>query len=150
MKKCIAVCLALFFSMGLASAQSAEKITEILKTNEMTYGQVAYLAASYQDFIEDDANDAEAIRALVEKDILPIDTKAETLIKLDEACYLLAKTTNMRGGLFYTLFKNARYSCKEFKAKGIIPATVDSRAPVTGRETLAILTACTKNDSVEE
>lgn len=149
MKKCIALCLAFVFGVGIAGAQSADKITELLSTEKMTFGQTAYLTASYQNLIKDSATDEDAVRALVEKDILPIDAKPSEIIRLDEACYLIGKATGLKGGLFYTLFPGPRYSCKEFKAKGIVPSAVDPKATITGREALALLGACTKNEGAE-
>lgn len=134
--------MAFFLGLGIASAQSADKITELLKTEQVTMGQVAYLAASYQNSIQDSASDEDAVRVLVEKDILPMDTKASDSIRLDQACYVFAKVSKMNGGLFYTLFPGPRYSCKEFKAKGIVPTAVDPHASITGREALALLSAC--------
>ena len=69
----------LFFIFGsfFCFAQSNEKISEILESTQVTYGQICYISASAQGFIEDDASYQDAVQALYDNN--QIKTMIETL-----------------------------------------------------------------------
>ena len=55
MRKVLSILIILFIG-GFAFAQSAEVVTDILNSDEVTYGQVCYLSAVHQGLISDDAD----------------------------------------------------------------------------------------------
>ena len=65
MKKIISLVFALFLGLSVY-AQSADVITDILETEEITFGQVCYLTAVQMKVIDDSASYDDAITALYE------------------------------------------------------------------------------------
>ena len=68
MKKIVSLLFALFLVLS-AYAQSADVITDILETEEITFGQVCYLTAVQMNIVEDSASYEDAVTALYERDI---------------------------------------------------------------------------------
>lgn len=146
MKKTIVLTvLALFISLSAATAQSADKITDMLNTKQATYGQVAYVAAVYQGLVPETADEAESVKALAAKKIIAQSVSETDTIKLGAASFIFAKATGMRGGLFYTIHPCARYAIRQLKADNILPATADSSMKITGADALNIFNGCLKN-----
>lgn len=119
------------------TAQSSEKLSELISTEKATYGQAAYLAEVYSGEIDESASMEEAVQKLIDKNILKSWTNPSAEISLSELSFICAKTAGIKGGLFYTLFPGPRYSLRELKAKSIIPARRDPSSKVTGREMIA-------------
>lgn len=119
------------------TAQSSEKLSELIATEKATYGQAAYLSEVYSGEIDESASMEEAVQRLIDKNMLKSGTSPSEKIPLSELSLICAKTAGIKGGLFYTLFPGPRYALRELKAKGIIPALKDPSARVTGREMIA-------------
>ena len=64
MKKILTLLFALFLALS-AYAQSADVITEIPATEEVTFGQISYLTAVQMNIIDDDASYAGMVRAWI-------------------------------------------------------------------------------------
>lgn len=62
-------------------------------------------------------------------------------VLLGDLSLIVAKVGNMKGGLFYSIFKNSRYAFKELKALGILPEEADPSMLVSGRDVLAIFSS---------
>lgn len=143
MKKTLSLCSVFLFFALAVHAQSAEKLSELIQTQNATYGQVAYLAATYQNKVADTADYQQAFDALQKEGAIAADKKAGDVISLAETAKLFANATGLKGGLFYTLTHNARYACKELKAKGFLPQNADPSTPLSGRDVVAVLNGCT-------
>lgn len=143
MKKFLALFL-FALTAAAASAQSAEKITQIIDSGEITYEQSAWLACSYAQLIQDDADYGQAMSAAVEKGWVSSGAVAQNPIDLKDICGLFAKATGLKGGLFYRLTKANRYAYKEIKAMGVLDAAADPSMRVNGQNAVAILNACIK------
>lgn len=141
MKKLILALFAGLFLSGISFAQDAGKITEILNSEKVTYGQAAYLVAVYTGTVSDNASEETAVKKLTEAGLLA-KANAKDSIPLSEYSLLCAKATNLKGGLFYSLFENSRYAVKELKAKGILPMDADPDYSVDGHEALSLLSNC--------
>lgn len=146
MKKSLFFCMAVLLAASAVNAQSSSKLTEIINTEKATYGQAAYLSAIYTNAISDEAGYDQAVKKLEEKNILQKGTTSSSPLTLSEASYICAKTADLKGGLFYTLFKNPRYAFRELKAKSIIPAMADPSETLTGRDLIALFNGCVPND----
>nr|MCR5766435.1 hypothetical protein [Treponema sp.] len=72
MKRIISLLLVLFVG-GLLFAQSANVISDILESDEATYGQVCYLSAIHQGFISEEATYEDAVNALLTRSQIPQD-----------------------------------------------------------------------------
>ncbi len=142
MKKRILFINLLVFAAISVHAQSAQKLGEMISSEKLTKGQVAYLSATYQKSVSDDASEAEAFEALVEQGFFTYSDAADDVADLGTAAFLCARATDLKGGLFYTLFHNARYAFKELKAKGVLPPEADPSMTLNGRDAIAIMNGC--------
>lgn len=142
MKKLATVAALILLAGAAAGAQSADSISQLLQTDETTYGQAAYLAAVYNESIAEDATEADAFAAMVDAGYIASSRSADSAISLKELSRLYAGVTGVRGGLFYTLTHAPRYAYRELKAKGVVPQNADPSQKVSGRDTLAVLNGC--------
>lgn len=142
MKKLVVLFISLFVT-GSVFAQSADVITEILNSKEMTYGQACYLCATYQKLIPDEGSYDDAIEALVNINQLPSVVDASEPIPLGNLAFLFAKIWNVKGGIFYRITKGSpRYAYKQLKADGIIDENKDPSSKISGIDALNIYTSC--------
>ncbi|MBO7638762.1 MAG: hypothetical protein J6S91_07275, partial [Treponema sp.] len=61
MKKSIFLLAFTLLIVGIAGAQSANRVTEILEENQITYGEIAYLAGSQLNLIQESASYDDAL-----------------------------------------------------------------------------------------
>ena len=142
MKKQFLLLALVFLAFGALHAQSAEKISEIIGTKKVTYGQMAYLASVYNMRVSEDASYEQAFEALRQAGVISASKQESDAVSLKDASLICANATGLKGGLFYSIFHNPRYAYKELKAKGFLPPTVDSSFTVSGRDAIAILNGC--------
>lgn len=143
MKKIFTVLFLIIVSSALY-AQSAEVVTEILGTKEATFGQVCYLSAVQQGFIEDDATYEDAINALYEKGQIPQIQYQDTIVPMANLAFIYAQMWHVKGGVFYRIFRGApRYAFKQLKFDGVIAAGADPTSIPSGQDVLNIYTSCT-------
>lgn len=143
MKHIFSVLLVLFVG-GLVFAQSADVVTEILGTEEVTYGQVCYLSAIHQGIISEDASYDDAVEALLARGQLPEDVGSYDSVFMANLAFIYAQIwPNIKGGLMFRLTRGSpRYAYKQFKADGVIPDNSDPNEIVSGTQALNILTSC--------
>lgn len=144
MKKRISVIFALFLVLS-AYAQSADVITEVLESDEATFGQVCYLAAVQKNLIgEKDSYDS-AVQKLFENKIIPSLEASDEPVPVIDIAYIYSQLWEIKGGLMYRLTKGSpRYVFKQLQADGVIDANLDPGAYVSGAKALSIYTACNK------
>lgn len=141
------VVLYVILSFGLLCfpliAQSADMVTDMIKTNEVTWAQAAYFAATWLNPEQNFTNGQEALDFLSSQNI--ISTKdPDSLITLQQLSGLCVRTWKIKGGLMYTLTKADRYAFRELKAKGIIDSSDDPSKKVTGRLALDVINSCSE------
>lgn|SRR5574344_120881 len=142
--------LALFCAAAI-SAQSADKVTEMIKTDKATWGQVCYFSSTYLGLTGDNASYEKSMEALKSAGIIKTAPKnATTPIPLDQMAFIYAKTWKVGGSLWYKLFPTPRYAFKLLKADGIIPVTADPSKISTGHDALNIFNACMTKFSAPE
>ena len=142
MKKIISLVFALFLCLS-AFAQSADVITDILETEEITFGQVCYLTAVQMNIIDDSVSYEGAVTALYEHGYIPEIEDFDAPVPAVDLAYLYSKLWNIKGGLMYRLTKGSpRYAFRQFQADGIIGADVDPANYVSGEKALSIYTSC--------
>lgn len=148
MKKIVLILISVFFFLGLAQSafsQSAEKISEILEIDEISKGQAAYFICVYGNFTGETVSDNEAFDILTEKKLFDENENISEKTSLSKACFIIAKSLNMKGGLLYSIFGSPRYALREFKADGIVPQNSDPNQKVSGSEFIALLSGFEKN-----
>lgn len=139
MRKKLTAFLLLALSCFAAFAQNAEKISALLETEEITKGQASYFVCVYQNLAEESITEDGAFWICKARGLFRDGESADEAISLDKACHLIARVSEMRGGLFYSIFRSARYTLREFKALDIVPSTADPQQKVSGSEFLALL-----------
>jgi len=143
MKKII-ISLVLSVLCFCAYSQSADVITDILNTDKVTFGQICYLSAVQQGFIDDNASYTDAINILYEKGQVPVTGYEGTALPMANLTYIFAQMWNIKGGVFYRIFHGApRYAFKQMKADGVLPKNADPGNLISGQEALNIYTSCT-------
>ncbi|MCR5044950.1 MAG: hypothetical protein K6A42_00045 [Treponema sp.] len=142
--KRFAALIAFFLLAYVASAQSAERISQIISTKEITYGQCAWLACVSSQLIEDDADYDKALPIALEKGWIDSGAIVDKPIKLQKLCGLFVRSSGMKCGLFYRLTKSDRYAYKELKANGTLDFNADPAMNVSGQNAVNVLNGCLK------
>ena len=142
MKKFLFALFTLVFT-GVLYAQSSRVVTDILNSKSVTFGQVCYLSAVNQGFVNDNASFGECINVLFENDQLPIVVNEMTPVVMVDLAFLYAKIWHVKGGLMYRITNGSpRYAFKQLKSDGVIAKNSDPSDFVSGAEALNILTTC--------
>lgn len=149
MKKIYAALVLSVLFVFSAAAQSSEKISEILKNEEITFGQAAYVIATYKSLVAEDAGYEDAFLKLQEQKIISEKYTSDSLIMLRDVSYLCSWATELKGGLFYRIFKNSRYAFKELQAKGVLPKDVDPDYRLSGRDFFDVFNSCVELEGGE-
>lgn len=151
MKRILSV-LFILFAAGVAFAQSADVVTDILESDEATYGQVCYLSAIHQGLISEEASYEDAVSVLLSKGQIPEDVGAYDSVYMANLAFIYVQIwPNIKGGLMFTLTHGSpRYAFKKLKSDGIITDDTDPNAVVTGAQALNILTACMMEYGTDE
>lgn len=125
-------------------AQSADVVTSILDAEEVTYGQICYISAVHQNFVEDDASFEQAMKALVSTGQISENIAADKAVTMAElSAIYLQMWPEVKGGLMYTITKGApRYAFKKLKSDGILSEKTDPSKKVSGADAMNILTSC--------
>lgn len=150
MKKSIVLPVLLLLSLTMLHAQSAGNISDIITTENATYGQAAYLAGVYQGSVNESASFTQAFDAFKQSGLIRENVNQDDKITLKDASFLFMQATGTKGGLFYTLFKNPRYAYRELKARKILPAYTDSDMFLSGRDAIALINDCARLSGGEE
>ena len=142
MKRIISIIFALFLAIS-AYAQSADVITDILETEEVTFGQVSYLTAVQMKVVDDSASYEDAVTALYEHGYIPVLEDYDVPVPAVDLAYLYSKLWEIKGGLMYRITKGApRYAFRQFQSDGIIGTDMDPSNYVSGEKALSIYTSC--------
>lgn len=142
MKKILSVLFTFLLGISLY-AQSADVITEILEAKQATFGQVCYLAAIQQNFIDEKASYDDAVQTLYEKGVIPVSEDPLAPIPLVDIAYIYSRLWPIEGGLMYRLTKGSpRYAFKQFQSDGIISRKQEPADYVSGAKALSIYTSC--------
>jgi hypothetical protein len=144
MKKLVIIAVAFLLSLS-AYAQTADFVTEMLDTKTAAYGQVCYLSAVYQGFVDDAASYDDAVRALYINGQIPAIEDKTKAVDYEELARLMVRMWPVKGGLMFRLTKgSARYAFRQLKVDGIIPQDADPSKKVSGTEVLNMYTGCQK------
>ena len=142
MKKFLSVLFTLSI-FGFAFAQSADIVTDLLDSDKATVGQVSYLCAVQQHLIDESGSYEDAVSALVSNNQLDDNVSSSDFVTLSKVACLFAKNWSVQGGIMFTLTNGSpRYAFKQFVADGVISATAESSATLTGGELLSLYTSC--------
>ena len=129
MKRSIFLFAFLFLIAGAVSAQSADRVTEILGEKQVTYGEIAYLAGSELNLVQEKTSYADALKIAVDAGIIKGNPEATDPISYAGLAFVCSKTWNV--------------------SKSIISSNADPSQTVSGRNALYIITACIETFDTE-
>lgn len=150
-KKALAAAF-LFCAVQIAAvSQNFETISRIIESQEITVAQASYLAAQQFGAAEEAADERQSYEALRASGCVSPALEPDERISLKELCALYAKTSHAKGGMMFTLTKkSARYSYREFRAKGYIPPCADPMMSVSGADAIGLLNALAAEQNQNE
>jgi len=120
----------LVFPEYICAQSTAEEIESLLNTNSITYAQAARFTLEASGVLA--VNPIEAFNTAIQRGWLPGNTSASDSARLDNICFLLMNSFNIKGGIMYSFFKNPRYAYREFLYMNIIQGRVDPMMNVSG------------------
>ena len=123
----------LCFGVGVfLSAQStAEEIETLLNTDAVTYAQAARFILEASD-VTVTSNPSQAFQYAVEQKWLRGRVSANDTAKLDRIALLVMRSFDIKGGYFYSIFKNPHYAYHELVYQKIIQGRTDPSMTVSG------------------
>jgi len=126
----------LFITAAVLSAQTtAEEIETLLRTNAVTYAQAARFVLEASEALVT-SNSEEAFRYAAERNWLPKKASVNEQARLDGISLLLMRSFDLKGGLFYSLFKNPHYAYRELSYRNVIQGRADPGMDVSGERLL--------------
>jgi len=142
MKKLILVAAIALTAAFSASAQSSEKISDILNSSEVNLAQISYIAGTCGFNLPENSNYTTAFNEMKRRRYFGQNSKESDKATLAQASYLFMKATKMEGGLMFKITDSKRYAFKELKARGLIPQTAEASLPLTGHDAINLLNTC--------
>ncbi len=120
------------------SAQTAQKVEDMLGRQAVSWSDAAYFALEAAEKAVPD-NPGEAFQFAASQNWLPKNVEASGGARLNGVALLLMKAFDIKGGLFYTLFKNSHYAYRELVYKEVIQGKTDPEMAVSGQEFLFMI-----------
>lgn len=120
-------------------AQSNQIVDRLLDQKVASFGDAAYMILSAAGTIAPDATPADAVAAVESAKLLSGHHTEAQPITLGEVCYLIMKTENIKGGLFYTLFPGPRYATRELVYLRLVRGVTHPGRTVSGEEVIRML-----------
>jgi len=133
MKKSLCFLVICFFpAMSFfLSAQTAVEIDDLLKTKAISYGQAARFVLKAAD-VSELMEAPDAFRFAAERKWLPGNVSSGEEARLKGVSLLIMQSFDIKGGLFYSLFKNPHYAYREMVYQEIIQGRADPDMAVSG------------------
>ncbi|MCL2129475.1 MAG: OmpA family protein [Treponema sp.] len=126
------------------NAQTAMEIEELLDVKAVSYEQASRLVLKAADIQEFSAtvslpDGSEAFNLAAERKWLPKNAAINAEASYEGVSLLIMRAFNIKGGLFYTISKNAHYAYREMVQKEIIQGRSDPKMPLSGEELLFLV-----------
>jgi len=141
MKKYKFIFIICFLLASPVFAQTAAEIEKLLETEAVSYEQAAWLvleAADLSGSFDSPASDG-AFRFAAQHGWLPKKTAPGDKASLEGVSLLVMRSFGIKGGLFYSLFKNTHYAYREMVYQDIIQGRSDPQMTVSGQMLLFIV-----------
>lgn len=151
MKKLFFVVLA-FISGTFMFAQSADVVTQIIQSDQVTYGQVCYMSAVHQGLVTESASFAQSINALYDNQQISQVYDEDAIPSLDVISSIVLKMWPEEKDSFMFIITGGspRYSYKLLKSKGVVRSGFDPKQKISGRDFLNLLTTAMLTFAPEE
>jgi ABC-type transport system involved in cytochrome bd biosynthesis fused ATPase/permease subunit len=124
----------LLFGNCFAFAQTAERIEKLLQQDRVTYRDAALLVleASGQIDPAKQSSADDAFSFAKERGWLPKNAQADNAARLNGLSLLMVRAFEIKGGAFFSLFKNPHYAYRAMVYRGIIQGRADPQMFVSG------------------
>ncbi|MDR1238675.1 MAG: hypothetical protein LBK27_01045 [Treponema sp.] len=130
-------CVLIFLlPVAAASAQTAEKLDEVLAAGQVSFAQAAGIILPAAGLLEPEAGPDEAFAQA--RDWFPRRAERDTPIKLGELSFLVMRSFSLSGGFMYALFPSPRYAYRALAWRRFLPPNADPAQLVSGEELLYI------------
>jgi len=126
-----------FCVLGVLSAQTGAEVETLLKTPAVTYAQAARFAIKASEAAAIN-NPGEAFNFAVEQKWLPQNVSPDSEARLDVISMLYMGSFKLKGGVFYSLFKNPHYAFRELAARKAFKGKSEPQTVVSGEQLLFI------------
>lgn len=124
------------------NGQTAEQIDRLLKQDAVLWIDAARFVLITAGYEKDDIEDRAAFDYIEQRRYLPPGTPPEAPVRLDVLANMLAGVFEIRGSLFYVVFKSPYFAFHMLQGKRILDADDDPYAQVSGKYFLYILGEC--------
>ena len=115
-------------------AQTAVRIERLLEQETVSYQEAALLVMEASERLDpaDKTRVRDAFAFARGRGWLPANAKAENAINLKDLSLLIMQAFDIKGGLFYTIFKNPHYAYRILVYHSIIQGRTDPLMNVSG------------------
>jgi len=135
-----AICY-LFIGNSFLHAQTAARIGRLLVQETVSYQDAALLALEASGHLDPASNTKaeDAFSFAMKSGWLPANAKADSAANMKGLSLLVARAFGIKGGLFYTIFKNPHYAYRTLVYYNIIQGKADPNMSVSGEFLLFIV-----------
>ena len=118
----------------LVSGQTAAEMERLIETGAVSYGQAARFVLEAADVpgFSGASSAADAFRYAADNKWLPRKASAGDEASLQGVALLVMESFGIKGGIFYSIFKNSHYAYRELIYKDIIQGRTDPQMTIAG------------------
>ena len=128
-----------FFSLeNIAHSQSARVIDKILSSSTLTVGDACYLAGIMAGKVSDESLPSEALEKFRYMKSFK-NSKADDVIRYDAFAALIMEAGNIKGNIWYNLYKTPHYAFRYLKLEGLVSDGKSPSSSIEPRDAIAII-----------
>lgn len=128
-----------FFSLeNIAHSQSARVIDKILSSSTLTVGDACYLAGIMAGKVSDESLPSEALEKFRYMKSFK-NSKADDVIRYDAFAALIMEAGNIKGNIWYNLYKTPHYAFRYLKLEGLVGDGKSPSSNIEPRDAIAII-----------
>ena len=128
-----------FFSLGsFAYSKSARIIAKILGSSTLSVGDACYLAGIMAGKVSDESLSSDALEKFRYIKNLK-DAKVDDNIRYDVFAALVMEAGNVKGSIWYNLYKTPHYAFRYLKMEGLVNDEKSPSSSVEPRDAIAII-----------
>ena len=139
LKQIVVWALLLVGSAGSLTAQSNERLDELLSQAQARLDSTSYLLLASAGLVAEDSEPLKAFEAAMESGLISKARRPEDLVTIEELSYLVMKTQKIPGGVVWSLLPNPRSAYRELSFRGVINASAGPARLVAGDEVVRTL-----------
>ena len=138
-KSKILVTVILMLVASSVAAQTDRVIDEIIEQEKASFGNAVLLILAASGAISEEASVEDALAFLEQSGWEVRGNTANEPVELGDLCYVIMRSFEINGGLFYSLFPGPRYAPRELQYLGFFFGNFSAYRILSGEEVLRIL-----------